>query len=86
MVILGWESDGADLLGVASGSWVTSKNLSFQLSPGVTKARRVELFILCLQPSHLNWCHFPSNPSSPPVSEKEGKRKIGIVGKMKAKN
>lgn len=83
MVILGWEPDGADLLVVPSGPWIMCKNISLQLSPGVAKAWKFELFILCLQPSHLSWCHFPSNPSSPQASEKEEKRKTGIVGKMK---
>lgn len=74
MVILGWEPDGADLLVVPSGPWVMCKNISLQLPPGVAKAWKFELFILCLQPSHLSWCHFPSNPSSPQASEKEEKR------------
>lgn len=46
MVILGWEPDGADLLAVASGPWVTCKNISFQLSPGVAKARKVAIYLV----------------------------------------
>lgn len=48
MVILSWEPDGADLFDVASCPWVMCKSTSFQLSPSVAGARKVELFILCL--------------------------------------
>lgn len=54
---------------------------SLQFSPGIAKTRKIKLFILSLYPSHFNWCHFPSNTSSPQAGEKERKRKIGIVGK-----
>lgn len=52
-------------------------------SPGAAEARKVELFILCLYPSHLNWSHFPSSPRA---SEKEGERRMGISGNQGTKN
>lgn len=59
------------------------KNKSFQLSPDIAEAGHIELFILCFFPSRLNQCHFPSSPQA---SEKEGKRKTGIMGKQRTKN
>lgn len=60
------------MFGVPVCPGVMFKSRFLQFSPSVAEVRKVKLLILCLHPSHFNWCHFLS-PSSPQTSEKEGK-------------
>lgn len=85
-MLLGWEPDGGGMFGVASFPWVVSKNISLQLSPGVAEARKVELLLLCLYSSHLNWCHFPSSLSKTQASEKEDEKRTDLLRKQRTKN